>query len=350
VTASPGPTLAPADPTAFADFALGRGWGDGLPLVPPTRDRVEAMLAEAGLDPDLEIAALPPSGAICTAEALAVNAVLAGAPAAALPLLAAAVDAIAHPRFELHGINATTAPAVPMLVANGPVRDRLGIASGAGCLGGAEGSTGPAIGRALRLVIRNVARQRIGVTSQSVFGHPSRLTGLVFGEWEERSPWPSFAARRGVPGDAVTAFAMVGTINVCNILVTSADLLLQFIGRSMAVPGCNGFHPGLPWFETAVLLNPVWAETIGAAYPDVDDVARLLWEAASLPVDEWPADYQRQYEELDRIDDRGRVHVCQSPEEILVFVSGGLGGLHATVLPSWGTTQAQTRAIAGADR
>jgi len=346
VTATASQTLAPSDPTAFTEFALERGWGDGLPLVPPTRARVEAALAASGFAAEQEIAVLSPSGSMCTGEALATNAVLAGAPALALPLLAAAIDAISQSEFQLHGINATTAPATPILIVNGAVRAELGIPFGAGCLGGAEGSTAPAIGRALRLVIRNVAQQRIGVTSQSVFGHPARVSGLVFAEWEERSPWAPLATRRGVTGDAVTAFGMMGSINVCNILSTSADLLLHFIGRSMAVPGANGFHPGLPFFEVAVLINPVWAEIIGAGYPDIADVQRILWEAASLPVTEWPKDYQRQYEELNWIHDNGRVHVCRDPSEVLVVTCGGLGGLHATVLHSWGTSKAQTRAIA----
>jgi hypothetical protein len=177
VTTTASQTLAPSDPTAFTEFALERGWGDGLPLVPPTSARVEAALAASGFAADQEIAALPPSGSMCTAEALATNAVLAGAPALAMPLLAAAIDAISRPEFQ-----------TPILIVNGAVRTELGIPFGAGCLGGAEGSTAPAIGRALRLVIRNVAQQRIGVTSQSVFGHPARVSGLVFAEWEERSP------------------------------------------------------------------------------------------------------------------------------------------------------------------
>ena len=175
-----------ADIEAFSAEAVVRGWGDGLPLVPPTPERVARFLG--ALPPDEVIAQLPPSGAACTNEKLAINAVMAGAPAASMALLRASVFAMARPDFDLHALNATTGSVVPAMVVNGPGRDTLGIPYGAGCLGGVAGPA-PAIGRAIRLVMRNVAGQRIGVTSQSVYGTPGRVTGIVFGEWEERSPW-----------------------------------------------------------------------------------------------------------------------------------------------------------------
>jgi hypothetical protein len=152
---------APADYEAFDAFARDRGWSDGLPLVPPTPERVAACLAATGHLGDEIVAALPPSGAACTMEKLAINAVMAGAPAAAMPLLRAAVEAMADPGFELHALNATTGSVTPALVVNGAIRHTLGIPFAAGCLGGADGWA-PAIGRALGLIMRNVAGQRIG--------------------------------------------------------------------------------------------------------------------------------------------------------------------------------------------
>ena len=334
----------PADPEEFQAHAMAAGWGDGLPLVPPTEDRVRRFLGVGHTGPDVVVvSALPPSGAPCTMEKLAINAVMAGAPVECLPLLVAALQAMSEPDFELHSLNATTGSVVPLLLVNGPIRDTLNIPYDAGCLGGVAGAA-PAIGRALRLVMRNVAGQRIGVTSQSTFGQPGRVTGIVLGEWEERSPWEPLATRRGYPGDAVTVYGAMGTMNVCDVLTQSGRDLLDIIGRSMAVPGANGFLTSSAYSEVLVLINPVWAEIIAREVPSIEDVQQQLWRDASLPLDDWPRLYHEPIAALGRVRN-GRVHLVQDPSQVLVAVAGGLGSLHATVIHSWGATSAITRPI-----
>lgn len=335
----------PASHEAFDALARERGWSDGLPLVPPTEERVAAFLAAGGCTGEEVLAALPPSGAPVTTEKLAVNAVMAGAPPASMPLLAAAVDAIADPAFELHGLTTTTGSVVPALVVHGPIRHELRIPFGAGCLGGADGDAA-SIGRALRLTMRNVAGQRIGLTSQSTFGQPGRVAGIVFGEWEERSPWAPLAERRGVPGDAVTAFGTMGTANIINLAATEADVLLEYIGRALVQTGANSYIAQLAFGEVLVAINPVWAEIIGRKYPDVEEVARILWSSASVHLTEFTAQHQALYVEYGMVDDRGRVPLARRWEDVLVMVAGGLGGLHAAALHSWGTCRTQTRAVA----
>lgn len=331
------------DAAGFGRDGLERGWGDGLPLVPPTPERVRAALDHARWSGDEEIATLPPLRAICTTEKLAINAVMAGTPPDALPLLRAAVEAAAEPDYELHALNATTGSVVEAVVVNGPVRHRLGIPFGAGCLGGAEGAA-PAIGRALRLVMRNVAGQRIGVTSQSVFGQPGRVAGIVFGEWEERSPWPPLSERRGVPGDAVTVFGAMGTMNICDPLAQTADELVLAIGRGLAASGSNGFLHQLPDSEVLVAINPVWADIIGREYADVDDVQQRLRAHARLPLADWPERYHGEFERAGRVED-GWVHLVIDASKVIVVVAGGMGALHTAALHSWGSTRAVTRAI-----
>ena len=151
---------------------MAQGWGDGLPLIAPSEGRVRAHLAASGHYPDELVAVLPPLQSECTVEKLAINAVMAGAPAESMPLLISAVQAMAEPKFELQSLNATTGSVVPAIIVNGPIRNRLEIPYGAGCLGGVAGPA-PAIGRALRLLLRNVGGQVVGLTSQSTF----RYTG-----------------------------------------------------------------------------------------------------------------------------------------------------------------------------
>ena len=329
----------PADIEAFTADALARGWGDGLPLIPPTPERVARFLA--GNDPDEVVAVLPPSGAPCTLEKLAINAVMAGAPAASLPLLRASIEAMAIEDFDLHALNATTGSVVPAMLVNGPIRHDLGIPFGAGCLGGVAGSA-PTIGRAVRLVMRNVGGQRIGTTSQSVYGTPGRVTGIVFGEWEERSPWAPLAERRGVAGDAVTVYGAMGTANICDLVADNGLDLLAMIGKSCAYPGANGFLTSSAFSEMLVCINPIWAEIIARDVPDADEVRRLLWDHAALPVDWWPPAYRASLEAYGRVRDDGRVHLVQDVEAMLFCVAGGLGNLHAATLHSWGATLAQT--------
>lgn len=336
------------DIVAFTRFATDAGWGDGLPLVPPTEERVRAHVAASGRFPDELLAELPPRGGRCTVEKLAVNAVMAGAPPEAMPLLCAAVEAMADPAVNLFALNTTTCSVVPGLFVNGPVRHELGIPYGAGCFGGAAGPA-PAIGRALRLVMRNVGGQVVGVSSKSVFGQPARVCGIVVGEWEERSPWPPLAERRGVPlagnRSAVTVKDCTGTMDIADIVATDGRDLLEVIGRSLAWPGTNAFIGRHHGAEVMVCLAPPWADLIARAVPAVADVQRLLWEHAALPVSWWPPRHRAAHEANGRVDEHGMVHLVASPDDILVMVCGGLGNLHAFALHSFGPSRAVTRVV-----
>jgi len=330
------------DVVAFTRFATDAGWGDGLPLIPPTEARVRDHVAAADRFPDELLGELPPRRGRATVEKVAVNAVMAGAPAAAMPLLCAAVEAMAEPSFNLFALNTTTSCVVPALLVNGPSREGLGIPYGAGCFGGQAGP-GPAIGRALRLVMRNVAGQLVGVSSKSVFGQPGRVVGLVVGEWEERSPWAPLAARRGVAGDAVTVHGATGTMDVADITADGGADLLAVIGTSLAYPGTNamiGSHHGA---EIVLALCPPWADLVARDVPDVEEVQAVLWQHASLPVSMWPEPHRRAAERNGRVDDDGLVHLVERPGDLLVMVAGGLGSLHALALHSFGPTKAVTR-------
>lgn len=334
-----------SDPAKFSRLAVDRGWGDGLPLIPPTANRVEEHVIASGLSPETIIARLPPAGGACTVERVAINAVMAGTAPAAMPLLLASVAAMAEPDFELHALSATTASVVPAVIVNGAIRHDLGVSFGAGCLGGADGNNA-AIGRALRLILRNVGGHRIGITSQSVFGQPGRIAGIVFGEWEERSPWPPLCERRGFPGNAVTVFGAMGTMNMLDTTADRGDLLLDVIGRSLAYPSANGFLPGLAFSEVIVGINPVWVDLIAHDFPSISDVETRIWQAASLRIDSWPAEYHQALDDAGRIDDNQRVHLMKEREgRILIVVCGGLGGLHGLGIHGFGTSTSITRSV-----
>jgi hypothetical protein len=332
------------DIAGFTDFAMEKGWGDGLPLVPPTETRVRTMLAANNRYPDEVIAIMPPMRSECTVEKIAINAVMAGAVPESLPLLIAAVEAICDNDFELYGVNTTTAPVFPAMFVNGPIRDKLQIPYKHGCFGG-DATKAVAIGRALRLIMRNIAGQVPGVTSQTTFGSPGRISGILVGEWEERSPWAPLAERRGVKGNAVTVFGAMGTANVVDTTSQRPMEFLEMIGKSLAYPGTNCFSPAVPYGETFVALNPICAEIVGKEFKKIEDVQEILWRFASLPADTFEHLHRGQLEDEERVRADGRVYLVPEPKDIQVMVCGGTGGLHAAMVHSFGTSLTETRAI-----
>ena len=337
----------PDDPAALHELSIAQGWGDGMPLLPPTEDRVRALLAGTPYAPDDLVCMLPPRNGPATVEKVAVNAAMAGCEPDAMPLVIAALEAITAPEFNMMGLATTTSSVFPVLVVNGPTRERLGIDMGAGCMGGAAGRGSATIGRTVALCLRNIGGQKVGETSKSVFGQPARVGGLCFGEWEEESPWPSLAEQRGFAREAevVTAHGSKGTLPMADVRNDDPHDLLALLARSVAVPTANKYltpNPGAG--ETLIAVNPVWAARFGEAFPDVADLQAFVHEHAWQPIDIWPETNQRRLEEQARVDDRGRVHFSARPDQYPIVVCGGHGSLHAVAFPSWGESSIQSAA------
>jgi hypothetical protein len=329
------------DPEVLYELSLSSGWGDGLPLIPPTERRVRRLLASTPFHTDDVISLLPPANRTATVELAAINAAMAGCEPAAFPFVIAAIEAIAEPQFNAFGIATTTSGVHPMLIVNGPSRDRLGIDYQGGCMGGAAGRGSMTIGRAVSLAVRNIGGQLVGVNSKSVFGQPAR-TGLCFGEWEERSPWPTLAQQRGFDADAdvVTVHGGKGTFPLADINTAEARELLYLLAKSMAFPLGNMFLAQTASVGQMVLaINPIWAEWIGRVLPHIEDVQEVLWENCWQPIDLWPESNRTILESRGRVDQRGRVYLCQRPDQLVVIVCGGLGNLHAVCLPSWAASE-----------
>jgi len=145
-----------ADPEALYALSLEKGWGDGVPILPPTDERVCSLLDATPHPPDHILGVLPPRHGVATVELAAINAAMAGVEPAAFPLVLAALEAISAPEFNAFALTTTTSSVFPMLIVNGPSRDELGIDYRAGCMGGAAGRGSMSIGRAVSLCLRNV--------------------------------------------------------------------------------------------------------------------------------------------------------------------------------------------------
>ena len=327
----------PVDAAAFYDFAEARGWGDGLPLIPPTHDRVQALLETVDELPDAVSGVVEPRRGEATAEKVAINAVMAGCPPACFPAVVAAVRAVCEPRFNLYALNTTTCCATPALMINGPARAALGIECGYSCLGH-NGRANATIGRALRLVMRNVGGSIPGAVSKSVFGQPGRLS-LCFGEWEEKSPWEPFHVRRGFAraDNVVTAHCATGTQDIADIWAESGEELLWVLAHSIDWIGNNKVLVPQKDGEVLLLLCPDFAHKIARDGLSIVDAQRLLWEGTRTPIDRWHRNQWHQLEERGYVEN-GVVPLCAAPEQFLIAVAGGESGHHALYFCGFGLT------------
>ncbi len=195
------------DAAAIEDF-FERGFTDGLPVIPPTPARVEAMLAAGGVAPDAVLGEVPTRNVVVTAEKIAINAVMAGCKPEYFPAVVATVRAFLQPKANAHSTTATLAGAAHAVMINGPVRKEIDVECG-------QASFGPGfranatIGRALRLVIRNVCRTVPGVLDRATWSWPLRYS-FCFGEDEERSDWTPLHVQLGyAPDDSVVTVQSV---------------------------------------------------------------------------------------------------------------------------------------------
>ena len=208
-------TISVADHDDIYEFLFDQRVTDGLPVVPPTRQRVQRMLAATDRSPEEVIGKIPPNYAPATVEKIAINAVMAGASPMFLPLIIAAVAAAAGGQFPLHGTIASTDGISPMMIVNGPVREQIGMNWGLNALGQGNRAN-MTIGRALRLVLRNIGGAREGEIDQTVQGGAHKFT-LTFAEHEDASPWQPLHVEHGYLPDesVVTLLPVIGGPRVC---------------------------------------------------------------------------------------------------------------------------------------
>ncbi len=209
-----------------------RGWTDGLPVVPPTRERVLRMLGGTRRAPSDVLGEVPPDLAPCTVEKVAINAVMAGCKPEYLPVVIAAVEAALTDEFGMHGLLCTTMFAGPMVIVNGPIARAIGMNSGGNALG--QGNRANAtIGRALQLVIRNVGGGRPGEIDRATLGNPGKYT-FCFAEAED-SDWGSLSVERGFsPGaSTVTLFAAEGVQGIVDQKSRTPESLARSFANSL---------------------------------------------------------------------------------------------------------------------
>lgn len=307
-----------------------RGWTDGLPIVPPTPERVAAALEAALMEPGQVLGVETVRGRAITAQKAAINAVMAGCRSRDFAVVAAAVEAMCDPAFLLHGTTSSTGGCAVMVIVNGPIRQELGMTGTFNALGGADRAS-LAIGRAVRLILRNLLGVRPGELDRSTLGHPGKLS-YCLAEDEENSPWRSLAADRGAPGGSstVTVFAAGSPRQIMNEWTTEPEAILDTIAAEMRA---NMLHYSIWAGNHCLVLPPQLRERFAAAKWRKADIRDCLHRQARVRRGDW-----ERVGKASVVSNSNRNHeyaALQSPDDLLIVAAGGPAGGFAAVIPPW---------------
>ena len=322
-----------------------RRWTDGLPIVPPTQERVERMLRGTTRARDEVVSRIAPGFGAATVERIAINAVMAGCDPEYLPVLIAAADGLADPKLNLQGIQATTNPVTIWLIVNGPKAKQLEVACGMNCIGQGYWANAT-LGRALRLMLQNVGRALPGEMDRATQGQPGKFS-FCCAENEAESPWEPLHVERGFRRgqSTVTLVGAAGTLNMNTHAKDQADLIRSFADAMAHAPSNDYNHGGEPW----IILGPEHAHVLHAAGLTKAEVKRRLFEESRMSASRLTAkDFERtlftREPELGKITRDTMLAISRTPDEIGIIVAGG-PGTHSVYVPSFGNTRAVTREI-----
>ncbi len=313
---------------------------DPLPVVPPTVERVERLIQASGLPPDQIVALVAPNYAPATVEKIAANAAMAGCEPALMRVLIPLIRAACDERFNLHGVQATTHFAAPLVILNGPVRNELGFHCSGNVFSNVARSNST-VGRAFQLILTNIGGARPGEIDMSTLGNPGKFS-YVIAENEELSPWEPLHIERGLPAGSsgLTLFAAEPIRAVSEHTARRATVVLDAICANLA----NVWTPrACLAFEAFVVICPEHVKTISNDGFSKDDVRQYLWNQTGVPI--------RRYSEADggegtqakaayeEITIQGEIcyRKFKNPEQIQVVIAGGTAGKFSAVIGSWVT-------------
>ena len=323
------------DPEAIFERFASEGWTDGMPIVPPTEERVARMLTSTDLDPSFSLGPMPPRWGETTIATLAVNAVMAGCKPEYFPVIVTAVKAILSKHFNLYGIQGTTNPASPVLIVNGPIAREIGV-NARGNLFGPGFRANATIGRAIRLIMTTIGGGVPQQADKSTLGNPAKYT-CCFAENEADSPWAPLHVERGFAAETstITAFGGAAPANIIDKSKTAHEML-ETIARAIAVSGSNNMFMSQ---EALLVLGPEHASIAARQGFDKTRVRQTLFEHARIPFEQigqsnadvlgvWRASC------IEERDGRRALRIAEKPEDIIIVVGGGAGN-HSASIPGW---------------
>jgi hypothetical protein len=339
-----------ADFDAVNAYVMEKGWGDGLPVVPPTEERVAAMLRYCDRPWDQPVAKVAPRWGEATPVRLAANAVMAGCRPEYFPLFLLAIEAMCEEPLNLYGVQATTHLCAPLVIVNGPVAAELKINGGHNAFGPGW-QANATIGRAIRLALLNIGGAIPALGDMSTFGSPAKYSYLV-AENQAESPWEPLHVERGLPKDA-SAVTVIGAECLHNVndheSITAEGILLTIAG-TMAVTGSNDVYYAA---EPLVIMAPEHAKLVASRFSKAE-AKQFLQAHAHIPMSKFsPENIERRlqvtYKDIYlEAPPEEPVYAVKRAEDLLIAVIGG-AGKHSAFVPTFGATKSVTRALRTAD-
>ncbi len=328
---------------AFNDMAESLGWSDGMPLYVPTEESVARLIGTVHGD-NAPLGPVPPRQITPTMQSLAANAVMAGCKPPYFPAVVAALRSCLAPEYNLHGTLATTHPCTNMIMMNGPARQEIDLNCGANCFGQGRRANA-AIGRALQLIMLNVAGARPAEMDRSTQGSPGKYS-FCFGENEEESPWEAYHVRKGYDAleSVVTTLAAEPPHNINDHGSNTGRGILKTIAGTMAQAGSNNVYLNGPMF---VVFGPEHAQTVSRDGFTVETVQEFLQEHSKVHVSRISAENLDSWMGQDRHAIGEYYYPARTPEDIQVAVAGG-PGKHSAFIPAFGNTAASSTRVGNA--
>lgn len=330
------------DPLEAIEFYYAKGWTDGLPIIPPTEKGIRAMLDAAGLEPDQEITFIEHRQVSVTAEKVAINAVMAGCKPEYMPVVVAAIEGIGDPRWCYHGPATSTGGAAVLLLVNGPLARELDLNCGDN-LFGPGWRANASIGRAVRLVMRNVIGTVPGRLDRSTLGHGGKYS-FCFAENEEESPWPPVHVERGFRPEqnAVTVFAALAPHQFYNQLSNTPEGILTTACAHMRISAGVSGQP-----EYFLVLAGEHMQVMAKAGWSKEDIRQFCFQHTQNSVAELKR-IQVLPGAIQPADETTMRSLVPAPEDFIVVAAGGRGGAFSAYIPGWGskrTSQSVTKEI-----
>lgn len=307
------------------------GLTDGLPIIPPTRARVYAMLGAMPADKDL--GTLPPLNRPITARALAICAVMSGCTTEHFPALISSVKALQEPAFNLLGVLTTTGNTAIGCILHGPYSTAISANSDSNCLGPGNHANA-VIGRALSLTLRNLAGARPGILDMATLGQPAKYT-FCFAESTHGTPWSSLAHDRGLASgeSAITVFAASSMIEVVDMGADHVEELLDLLARSASAPGAAGApHDMLGGGEAIFLLPPEWAGRIADSGWSKRRAGEYIYDNGHVGIEALSPLARKRLSERSKLE--GSLPIARSPGDVVLVVAGGVGA-KAMFVQTW---------------
>ena len=335
----------PRDPGLMFQYFINRGWSDGLPMLPPTQPAIDAMISASGLEKEEVLGVIPPLNGMATVERVAANAVMAGCLPDYFPLVAAALRGVLQPGFNLDGVQTTTGNVAPLVIINGPCRNRLQINYSSNVLG--QGwRANSTIGRALRLVLSNIGGAAPGIYDKATLGQPAKYTFCI-AENEEENPWEPLHVERGLSRDkdVVSVFGCTGVNSAVDMASQTAKGLLKTFALTMI----GGFTSGVTSTETMLIICPEHAAILAAGGYSKAAIRNELFVAGRVPQEKISDENLELLAKRRPIWFQGNgskeIGVVDHPEDIWIVVAGGKGAKSAYI-PGRTGTHLQTTALA----